>query len=40
MKFTSIVLATVIGAAADGRPNLSINVQDGKFDDLGGLNRK
>lgn len=38
MKFTSIVLASVVGVAAAGKPQLSISVQDGNFDGLDGLN--
>eukprot|EP00568_Trieres_chinensis_P003108 CAMPEP_0183290614 /NCGR_PEP_ID=MMETSP0160_2-20130417/245_1 /TAXON_ID=2839 ORGANISM="Odontella Sinensis, Strain Grunow 1884" /NCGR_SAMPLE_ID=MMETSP0160_2 /ASSEMBLY_ACC=CAM_ASM_000250 /LENGTH=49 /DNA_ID= /DNA_START= /DNA_END= /DNA_ORIENTATION= len=37
MKTSAIALLTFLGAAAAGRPQLSINVQDGNFADLGGL---
>lgn len=40
MKFSSIILASVLGVAAAGKPQLSVSVQDGKFDGLDGLNRK
>lgn len=37
MKFSLFALASIIGAAAAGRPQLSISVRDGKFDGLDGL---
>eukprot|EP00567_Pseudictyota_dubia_P003441 CAMPEP_0197437728 /NCGR_PEP_ID=MMETSP1175-20131217/4900_1 /TAXON_ID=1003142 /ORGANISM="Triceratium dubium, Strain CCMP147" /LENGTH=45 /DNA_ID= /DNA_START= /DNA_END= /DNA_ORIENTATION= len=38
MKTSALALLALIGgAAAGGRPSLSINVRDGSFDDLGGL---
>jgi len=37
MKLSAITLLTVIGTAAAGRPSLSINVQDGNYADLSGL---
>eukprot|EP00560_Eucampia_antarctica_P005845 CAMPEP_0197840036 /NCGR_PEP_ID=MMETSP1437-20131217/45373_1 /TAXON_ID=49252 ORGANISM="Eucampia antarctica, Strain CCMP1452" /NCGR_SAMPLE_ID=MMETSP1437 /ASSEMBLY_ACC=CAM_ASM_001096 /LENGTH=295 /DNA_ID=CAMNT_0043449583 /DNA_START=58 /DNA_END=945 /DNA_ORIENTATION=+ len=37
MKTSTIALLAIIGTAAAGKPQLSINVQDGKFDDLEGL---
>jgi len=37
MKTTTIALLAIIGTAAAGKPQLSINVRDGSFDDLGGL---
>lgn len=33
----SLALLTLVGSAAAGRPSLTINVQDGNFADLGGL---
>ena len=37
MKFTLFALATVLGTAAAGKPQLSISVRDGNFDGLDGL---
>jgi len=37
MKFTAVSLLALFGAAAAGRPQLSIQVRDGKFADLDGL---
>jgi len=37
MKTSAIALLAVLGTAAAGRPQLSINVRDGNFADLGGL---
>lgn len=37
MKTSAIALLTIIGTAAAGSPQLSINVQDGSFADIGGL---
>lgn len=37
MKTSAIALLTVIGSVAAGSPKLSINVQDGNFADIGGL---
>lgn len=37
MKFSAIALFALFGAAAAGRPNLSISVRDGSFDGLDGL---
>ncbi|CAB9511079.1 expressed unknown protein [Seminavis robusta] len=37
MKFSAIALFALFGAAAAGRPNLSISVRDGNFDGLDGL---
>jgi len=40
MKFSAAILASALGVAAAGRPQLSISVRDGNFDGLDGLNRK
>jgi len=37
MKLSALALLTVFGTASAGRPSLSINVQDGNFADIGGL---
>jgi len=37
MKLSALTLLAVVGSAAAGRPSLSINVQDGNFADIGGL---
>jgi len=37
MKISSLALLAIIGSAAAGRPQLSISVKDGSFEDLGGL---
>ena len=37
MKLSALAVLAVIGSASAGRPSLSINVQDGNFADLGGL---
>jgi hypothetical protein len=37
MKLSAISLLAVIGSAVAGKPQLSINVQDGNFADIGGL---
>lgn len=37
MKLSAVVLLAVTGTAAAGKPSLTINVQDGNFADLGGL---
>jgi hypothetical protein len=37
MKFSAVTVLAVIGTAAAGAPKLSINIQDGNFADLGGL---
>mmetsp|Transcript_110577 Transcript_110577/g.309075 ORF Transcript_110577/g.309075 Transcript_110577/m.309075 type:complete len:308 (+) Transcript_110577:115-1038(+) len=37
MKFSALALASIIGVAAAGRPQLSISVRDGNFDGLDGL---
>mmetsp|Transcript_1677 Transcript_1677/g.2213 ORF Transcript_1677/g.2213 Transcript_1677/m.2213 type:complete len:264 (+) Transcript_1677:66-857(+) len=37
MKLSAVTLLAVLGTAAAGRPALTINIQDGNFADLGGL---
>jgi len=37
MKISAIAILSVVGVAAAGRPQLSINVRDGNFADLDGL---
>jgi hypothetical protein len=37
MKFSAVLLAALFGTAAAGKPQLSISVHDGAFEDLGGL---
>jgi hypothetical protein len=37
MKFSALILAAIVGTAAAGKPQLSISVRDGNFEDLGGL---
>ena len=37
MKTSTLALFTLIGSAAAGKPQLSINVQNGNFVDIGGL---
>lgn len=37
MKLSALAIFAVIGSTSAGRPSLSINVQDGNFADIGGL---
>lgn len=37
MKLSAVAILAVIGSASAGRPSLTINVQDGNFADIGGL---
>jgi len=37
MKISALTLLAVVGTAAAGKPQLSLSVRDGSFDDLGGL---
>jgi len=37
MKFSAVILATIVGVASAGKPQLSISVRDGKYDGLDAL---